>query len=62
MATTINVDRVGELFHKTLFRDDMHYLNDGNLYKNVELFNMENTLTNKNIYLRQMEYYSQINV
>ena len=62
MATTINVDRVSELFHKTLFRDDMHYLNDGNLHKNVELFNMENTLTNKNIYLRQMEYYSQINV
>ena len=62
MATIINVDRVGELFHKTLFRDDLHYMNDGNLHKNVELFNMENIITDKNIYLRQKEYYSQINV
>ena len=60
MATILNVDRVGELFHKTLFRDDLHYHNDGNLFKNVELFNMDNVLTNKNIYLRSMEYYSQI--
>ena len=62
MASVLNVDRVGELFHKTLFRDDLHYMNDGNLHKNVELFNMEQILTNKNIYLKQMEYYSAINV
>lgn len=62
MASVLNVDRVGELFHKTLFRDDLHYLNDGNLHKNVELFNMEGILTNKNIYLKDKEYYSQIYV
>lgn len=62
MSTILNTDRVGELFHKTLFRDDMHYLNDGNLFQNVELFNMENILTNKNIYLKDKEYYSQIYV
>jgi hypothetical protein len=62
MATIMNVDRIGELFHKTLFRDDLHYLNDGNLFQNVELFNMENILTNKNIYLKDMEYYFEIDV
>lgn len=62
MASVLNVDRVGELFHKTLFRDDLHYYNDGNLHKNVELFNMEQILTNKNIYLKPREYYSAINV
>jgi hypothetical protein len=62
MATIINVDRVGELFHKTLFRDDLHYMNDGNLHKNVELFNMEEIITNKHLYLKDKEYYSQINV
>jgi len=62
MASVLNVNRIGELFHKTLFRDDLHYLNDGKLHNNVELFNMENILTDKNIYLRHKEYYSQINV
>jgi ADP-heptose:LPS heptosyltransferase len=62
MASVLNVSRIGELFHKTLFRDDLHYLNDGKLHNNVELFNMENILTDKNIYLRHKEYYSQINV
>jgi hypothetical protein len=62
MASVLNADRIGELFHKTLFRDENHYLNDGSLHKNVELFNMEYTITNKNIYLKQMEYYSSINV
>ena len=60
MASVLNVNRVAELFHKTLFRDDLHYMNDGNLHSNVELFNMESILTGKNIYLRDMEYYSQI--
>lgn len=62
MASVLNVDRIGELFHKTLFRDDLHYLNDGNLHKNVELFNMESILTNKNIYLKDMEYYFKFDV
>lgn len=62
MASVLNIHRVGELFHKTLFNDFMHYLNDGNLHKNVEMFNMEHILTNKNIYLKPREYYSSINV
>lgn len=60
MASVLNVNRVAELFHKTLFRDDLHYMNDGNLHSNVELFNMESILTDKNIYLKDTEYYSQI--
>lgn len=52
IASVLNVPRIGELFHKTLFRDDIHYLNDGNNYDCVELFNMESYLTDKKIYLK----------
>jgi ADP-heptose:LPS heptosyltransferase len=52
MATVMDVPRVGELFHKTLFRDDVHYLNDIENFDNVELFNMDEIISNKNIYLK----------
>ncbi len=52
MAAVLNTNRVGELYHNSMFKDENHYIMDADRYDNAEFFDNVSYLTNKKIYLK----------
>jgi hypothetical protein len=52
IASTMNVNRVGELWHQSMFKDENHYAMDASRYDNAEFFDNVSYITNKQIYLK----------
>jgi hypothetical protein len=52
MASVMNANRVGELFHESMFKDENHYALDADRYDNAEFFDNMKYITNKKIYLK----------